>query len=246
MPRIFSAADINPMIFFKITGFAILPVLIMLPGCLGVGQTPGQNSEAKAPNSSEFHLSPAAVAAGIDGKLSIGLTINADGTASGLRIYGGPMWPCGDSTPNSQMEEVRKEVRKHVLAMKFSPEIKDGKPRSVSAEITFMLSERFKGAAITPGRVYRSGDGPGLVDVGQINGRAEFLPRPFFAGRQRGATLLQILVDESGDVTSAGGFKGDPNLITAARDAACKAKFKPATADGKPVRMTGILTYIFR
>jgi outer membrane biosynthesis protein TonB len=227
--------------------FSILLLLIPFLSHHGLGQTAVQNSDAKPVNTPEFQLSPAAEAAGIDGKLSIGLTINADGRPSDLRIYGGPMWPCGASTPNSQIEEVRKEVRKHVLGMTFSPEIKDGKPKSVSGEITFMLSDRFRGASKAVGKVYQTNaNDPGLIDIGlTISSRVESLPRPFLDGA-RGIVLLQILVDENGNVTSAGSFKGEPSLVPVTRDAACKAKFKPAIANGKPVRMTGTLSYILR
>jgi hypothetical protein len=220
-------------------------IFLFLAPCWCPGQGLEQNSAAKPITVEEYHLSPTALAAGIDGRLAIGLTINESGKASDVRIYGGPMWPCGSSMPESEIDKVKKSVKEHVLEMKFSPELKDGKARSVSAEITFMLSERIKGAANIPGRLFRpSMAEPGLVDVGQIERRAESLRRPSRVVRFRGVIIVQILVDENGKVTHAGVYKGSPE--SSARDAACESKFKPATVKGKPVPMTGMLTYIFQ
>src|SRR5690349_16460826 len=91
--------------FRNLIRFSILSALL----CCGVGQTPAQNSTAQVSGSQEYQLSPAAAAAGIDGKLTVGLTINADGSASDVTIYGGPMSPCGAPVPNSLIEEVRKD-----------------------------------------------------------------------------------------------------------------------------------------
>lgn len=227
--------------------FPLLLLLFLLVANVSFGQSTDQNSSAKVLGTAEYRLPPAAVAAGIDGRLAIGLTVNAAGKASDVRIYSTPMWPCGARIPNSEIDEVRKTVKEHVLALSFAPEIKDGKARSVAVEITLTLTERIKGAAAIFGRLYRPNIAePGLVDVGTLESRVESLKRPTKLVQSRGIATLQVLVDEKGEVASAGVFKGIPAVATAARDAVCESKFRPATVNGKPVPMTGTLTYFFK
>jgi protein TonB len=56
---------------------------------------------------------------------------------------------------------------------------------------------------------------------------------------------VQVTVDESGKVTSARAISGHPLLQAAAVQAAYQARFSPTMLAGKPVKVTGVLTYKF-
>jgi protein TonB len=56
---------------------------------------------------------------------------------------------------------------------------------------------------------------------------------------------VQITVDENGDVVEARAVSGHTLLHAAAADAARRAKFSPTLLCGKPVKVTGVITYNF-
>lgn len=88
------------------------------------------------------------------------------------------------------------------------------------------------------------------VSAGVINGAATKLPKPAYPVAARavnasGAVSIQVTVDESGKVISATPVSGHPLLRAAAVQAATGAAFAPTTLSGKPVRVTGVITYNF-
>lgn len=226
----------------------VVPLLLLiLSGALAAAsQTPVEDVPVRVLDSPEFVMSPAAVAAGLDGKLPIALSIGSDGRASDVRVYGTPMWPCGSRRPESEIDEVLKSVKRHVSGLKFSPEIKNGKAKSVSAEIVLALTDRFKGAANAPQRLFQPDpQTPGLIDVVRVERFGEKLQKPALA-TSRGVIEIQVLVDETGKVVLAGLYKGSITLLPDARDAACGSTFRPATVKGKAYPMTGLLMYYVR
>ena len=88
------------------------------------------------------------------------------------------------------------------------------------------------------------------VSVGVLNGRAISLPKPDYsaAARQANATgsvTVQVTVDEQGNVIVAKAVSGHPLLQESAVAAAREAKFSPATIEGQPVKISGVITYDF-
>jgi protein TonB len=65
------------------------------------------------------------------------------------------------------------------------------------------------------------------------------------AAKASGAVVVQVLVDETGKVTSANAVSGHPLLRQSAVQAAYQARFKPTMLSGKPVKVTGTITYNF-
>ena len=57
--------------------------------------------------------------------------------------------------------------------------------------------------------------------------------------------MVQVLVDESGNVTEAHPVSGHPLLQAAAVAAARQAKFTPTKLSGQPVKVKGVVTYNF-
>jgi TonB family protein len=85
---------------------------------------------------------------------------------------------------------------------------------------------------------------------GVLNGKAISLPQPAYpaivgATRASGTVMVQVSVDESGDVISAKAISGHPLLQQAAVAAARRARFAPTLLSGQPVKVSGVLAYNF-
>ena len=83
-----------------------------------------------------------------------------------------------------------------------------------------------------------------------LNGKAVSKPQPPYppaakAAHAQGVVTVQVTVDETGSVTAAKAVAGHPLLQAAAVAAAKQAKFSPTLLAGKPVRVSGVLTYNF-
>lgn len=88
------------------------------------------------------------------------------------------------------------------------------------------------------------------VSKGPLNGYAKSLPKPVYtaaakAVRAQGSVMVQVIIDERGNVISATAMKGHPMLIAEAEKAARNAKFSPTTLGDVPVKVTGVITYNF-
>jgi TonB family protein len=89
-----------------------------------------------------------------------------------------------------------------------------------------------------------------VVSGGVLNSRAVRLPMPPYppiarAARASGTVVVQVTVDEEGNVMDARAASGHPLLQTAATAAARAAKFTPTMLGGQPVKVTGVITYNF-
>jgi TonB family protein len=61
-----------------------------------------------------------------------------------------------------------------------------------------------------------------------------------------GQVVVEVEIDEEGNVTSAKAVSGHNLLRSSAEDAAKRSKFKPAMLGGKPVKATGQIVYSFK
>jgi TonB family protein len=89
-----------------------------------------------------------------------------------------------------------------------------------------------------------------VIAGGVLNGRAARKPAPDYPitakrARASGTVVVQITVDEKGDVISAQAVSGHELLRESGVDAARRAKFSPTLLCGKPVKVTGVITYNF-
>ncbi|MDT7687856.1 MAG: Ca-activated chloride channel [Acidobacteriota bacterium] len=85
---------------------------------------------------------------------------------------------------------------------------------------------------------------------GVLNGKALSLPRPTYpaAARESGASgkvVVEVTIDEQGKIIEARAVSGHPFLQKAAVAAALQARFSPATLSGSPVKVKGIINYVF-
>jgi len=88
------------------------------------------------------------------------------------------------------------------------------------------------------------------ISGGVLNGKAISLPKPAYppiakAAHAAGTVVVQVLIDENGNVVSAHAVSGHPLLQGAAVGAARQAKFSPTKLSGQPVKVTGVIQYNF-
>lgn len=88
------------------------------------------------------------------------------------------------------------------------------------------------------------------ISGGVLNGKAISKPAPSYpaiarAARASGTVTVQVLIDETGRVTSARAVSGHPLLQQSAVQAAYGARFSPTLLSGQPVKVTGVITYNF-
>jgi len=70
-------------------------------------------------------------------------------------------------------------------------------------------------------------------------------PQSAKAERLSGSVYIKVIVDESGNVAEAGVICGPDLLAAASLDAARKWRFSPTTLRGVPVKVQGVLTFVF-
>src|SRR6476659_5183140 len=85
---------------------------------------------------------------------------------------------------------------------------------------------------------------------GVLNGKAISLPKPAYppiarAAHAAGTVVVQVLIDENGNVVSAHAVSGHPLLQAVAVGAARQARFSPTKLSGQPVKVTGVIQYNF-
>lgn len=94
---------------------------------------------------------------------------------------------------------------------------------------------------VTPGKT---------VSGGVLNGKAINLPKPAYPPIAKqtnasGTVVVQVLVDEKGNVVTARAVSGHPLLQAVSVAAARQAKFSPTKVNGKPVKVSGVIRYEF-
>lgn len=88
------------------------------------------------------------------------------------------------------------------------------------------------------------------ISGGVLNGKAISLPKPNYPAIARqahasGTVVVQVTIDENGNVISAHAVSGHPLLQAVAVSAARGARFSPTKLSGQPVKVTGVITYNF-
>ncbi len=88
------------------------------------------------------------------------------------------------------------------------------------------------------------------ISGGVLNGKAISLPKPAYPPIARqahasGTVVVQVTIDENGNVISARAVSGHPLLQAVSIGAARGARFSPTKLSGQPVKVTGVITYNF-
>ena len=90
----------------------------------------------------------------------------------------------------------------------------------------------------------------GFIHEGNINSRAEVLIRPKYppeagAARVSGSVLVEIVINEKGELLSSKAISGPPMLHATSEYAVRRSKFKPTTC-GTPLKIKGTIAYLFK
>ncbi len=141
--------------------------------------------------------------------------------------------------PREVHPALRQSAETAALGARFSPTLLGGAPVRIKGRIVYSFSVHEPIATKSEG-----------ISGGVLNGKARSLPTPEYpaaalAVRAAGAVAVQVLVDEEGNVASATAVSGHPLLRAAAVSAAREAKFAPVMLSGKPVKVSGVVTYNF-
>ncbi len=88
------------------------------------------------------------------------------------------------------------------------------------------------------------------ISGGVLNGKAISLPKPDYPADARaagvdGVVVVQVTIDEQGNVAEARAVSGPPQLQQVSISAALQAKFSPTLLMGEPVKVTGVIVYNF-
>src|SRR3989442_11207456 len=88
------------------------------------------------------------------------------------------------------------------------------------------------------------------ISAGVLNGKAISLPKPAYPAIARqahasGTVVVQVLIDENGNVIAAHAISGHPLLMPVAVAAAHQARFSPTKLSGQPVKVNGVIQYNF-
>jgi TonB family protein len=88
------------------------------------------------------------------------------------------------------------------------------------------------------------------ISGGVLNGKAISLPKPDYPADAKaagvdGVVVVQVTVDEQGNVVEARAVSGPASLQQVSVNAALQAKFSPTLLMGEPVKVTGVIVYNF-
>jgi TonB family protein len=92
---------------------------------------------------------------------------------------------------------------------------------------------------------------PEYVNLGNLSSaNAIKMVKPIYAqmaqrSQIEGRVVVEVSLDEEGNVTAAKAVQGHQFLRGSAEDAARRSKFKPAMFNGQPIRAAGVITYNF-
>ena len=123
---------------------------------------------------------------------------------------------------------------------------------SVNAPAENAPAKRADNDESKPEETQRAGGDPkhAPISAGVLNGKAISLPRPDYsadakAAGAEGVVVVQVTIDEQGNVAEARAISGPKMLYDASCSAALQAKFPPTLLQGEPVRVTGVIVYNF-
>lgn len=174
-----------------------------------------------------------------------------------------------------QNVDVRRELiadvsRTELVPKEISAKASDVPPvrRGVVTQIGTSNTDAAAPVAVGPGSGTGLVTGPTKVDIsepppppaptpprapisgGVLNGKAISLPKPAYPPIARqahasGTVVVQVTIDENGNVISARAVSGHPLLQAVSVSAARNARFSPTKLSGQPVKVTGVITYNF-
>jgi len=207
---------------------------------------------------------------GFNGAISVAIKVDENGNVITAKVDRGP-GPICESTTDPDVVAIRRAATEAALKSKFAPPTLNGQLTRSEGWILYDFESNHNetdlkvGGGLIFGRVVDGSSAagkdktsekvpadqlPDVISGAVLNGTAMSLPKPPYppaarAVRASGAVSVQVLIDEHGDIFSATSVSGHPLLRAASEIAACGAKFSPTLLQGKPVKVSGIITYNF-
>ena len=193
---------------------------------------------------------------GLSGDIAIRVLVDKSGQVRSAEFADGPGAAC-PTVANRVIIDAREAARTAALKARFKPDPTLAEPASFVLNFPFNIVKTamdpdaphmsMKLEEMRGGVVYNSGATP---ESGVLNGKALSLPAPQYpraalAVKANGMVKVLVTIDVDGTMLSAEAVSGHPLLRSAARTAACKATFTPTLLSGKPVKVTGFITYNF-
>lgn len=233
---------------------SILPLLVFV--CAAPSSIPAQTSQP--PNVlklGKFAIPKSARL--LEGTVVVNVSIDVAGHVTDVIEVRGPGYVCPQVT-RPDVTDVRQAARTAAMATTFVPATRDGKPVPSAATIEYQLPVNKDAQEKGEGKHYsidpsKAGSGQketlsgGLVDNHAVG---VSFPRPPYppaarAIRASGVVQVLVLIDEDGNIFSAEAVSGHPLLRGASVAAACTAKFLPTQLSGKPIKVSGVVSYNF-
>ena len=177
----------------------------------------------------------------VGGAIPVEVTVDEGGNVVSAKAVGGPNVKTREGMTQEEVEHerlvdlLRSAAEDAARQAQFSPTMLNGSPVKVTGTIVYNFAPPI----------------PRTISGGVLNGKAVSLPHPEYppaasAVNASGAVSVQVLINENGDIISAAAVSGHPLLRAAAETAARQAKFTPTLLNGQPVKVSGILTYVFQ
>lgn len=209
---------------------------------------------------------------GIEGDVSVPVSISADGIVLEVKEPSGPGGVC-DGVQRADVVAMRSLAKRAAQDAVYDPATIDGKAVQSAAVLVFNFlapdgakknPETTQPSTVIPFVYLGTTDDqsktdrskfdpkniPDTVSGGVLNGKAKFLAKPKYpaaakALRAEGNVSIKVLTDTDGAMFSATAVSGHPLLRRTSEIAACNSKFAPTLVSGKPVKVSGIITYNF-
>ncbi|MGH9450227.1 MAG: TonB family protein [Terriglobia bacterium] len=168
-----------------------------------------------------------------NGTLVLRVTIGASGKLENVKvIYGIPSLTQG--------------AEKAVREWKYEPAMLDGKPVTTSITAPFTYNTWPLANVFGTVRPQEKTEGQSAGFFTPIKVLTQAAPvYPLFS-HGAGTVVLQVMVDETGAITSVKPLHDIPSLTGPAEAAVRKWTFKPATLGGKPVATSMVASFAFR
>jgi TonB family protein len=227
--------------------FAMGVLLLALGSTFAFGQTDGDR-EAELLSVPKVEMPSEAEKAGIGGEVRVLVSVDEDGRVTSAEVSG-PDWVC-PSVNTPAVTALRTAAKDAAMNAKFTPATRGGKAEVGSKLLYFHFTATKPETSGGLAAEKNPNKKPKMVVAGVVGGRAKHLPKPAYpaaakAVRASGTVGIKVLIEEDGSMYSAEVVSGHPLLRSAARLAACNAKFDPTKLRGVPVKVSGIIMYNF-
>ena len=126
--------------------------------------------------------------------------------------------------------------------------------KTALAKVNTEIAAKSKVAAPPPVETARAetpAKAPDFVNLGNLSAaNAVKMAKPIYSqlaqrSQIEGRVVVEVSLDEEGNVTAAKAIAGHQFLRGSAEDAARRSKFKPAMFNGQPIKGAGVITYNF-